>query len=102
MALVNREAALNKAIQLINCCEIGSGLELMSYKRNRTIALIRTSENTVTFLENGYTTREAAVEMTILKKLLKSAIAYEFPRSRKIRFHLFESREELQRIHQII
>lgn len=102
MSLVNRDSALNKALQLISCCETGAGLELMSYKRNRTIALIRASENTVSFVEKGYIIREAAVEITSLKKQLKSAIAREFPRSRKIRFHLLKSSQDLQRIHQII
>ncbi|WP_163336580.1 hypothetical protein [Desulfopila sp. IMCC35008] len=102
MALINLDSALQEALRIITTRPIGSGIELMSYKRNRSVALIRTSNNRVIMKEKGYVERNSDLELTSLKKTLKTAISREFPRSRKIRFHRFNDVAELERIHQKI
>lgn len=102
MALINIESALQEALRIITVCPAGSGIELMSYKRNRSVALIRSSDKSVILKENGYIDRTTDLEISALKKKLKAAISREFPRSRKIRFHRFSSANELERIHQKI
>lgn len=102
MALINRDAALQEAMRIIKKCHKGHGVELLSYKRNRTIAIIRCSESEVCLRENGYIKEEQTVSLSQLPKILKGCINREFPRSRKVRFFKFASPEELERTRQKI
>ena len=102
MALINIETALRDAISLIGKARIDSGIEIMSYKRNRTVALIRLSEQRVLLREQGYVDDDTEVDLKQLPKKLKTVLKREFPRSRKVRFFKFTTVEELDRIHQKI
>lgn len=102
MALVNIDTALRDAVRIISKCPENSGVELLSYKRNRTVALIRLSDSTIHIRENGYIVEESDIDMSELQKKLKTIIKREFPRSRKVRFFKFSSPDELIRIRQKI
>lgn len=102
MALVNIETALVDAIRLIGKAPVDGGIEIMSYKRNRTVALIRLSEHCVLLREMGYIVDDTEVDLEHLAKKLKLVFKREFPRSRKVRFFKFTSIAELDRIHQKI
>lgn len=41
MALVNIDTVLQETIRIIRSCPPGSGIELMSYKRDRTVAIVK-------------------------------------------------------------
>ncbi len=102
MALINIDNALHEVKRKLKKCEIKGGLELMSYKRNRTVAIVKEEDGRFTVLENGYEKAEQRfVEDELIKKL-KSIIKREFPRSRKIRIFKFSNPIELERIHQKI
>ena len=102
MALINIETALRDAIRLIGKAPIDSGIEIMSYKRNRTVALIRLSDHRVLLREQGYVQDDTEVDLEQLSKKLKTVIKREFPRSRKVRFFKLTTVVELDRIHQKI
>jgi hypothetical protein len=102
MALINIDTALTEALRFIKKAPVQGGVELLSYKRNRTVALIRTSIDTVCIREQGYVTEDMTVELSELNKKLKGILKREFPRSRKIRFFKFSSPEELLRLRQKI
>ena len=102
MALIKIETALRDAIRLIGKAPISSGIEIMSYKRNRTVALIRLSDHRVLLREQGYVDDETEVDLKQLSKKLKTVFKREFPRSRKVRFFKLTTAAELDRIHQKI
>ncbi len=102
MALINIDTALHDAIRIIKKSPLNGGVELLSYKRNRTVAIIRLTDSTVHIHENGYLDEETDVTLNELPKKLKTILKREFPRSRKIRFFKFSSPEELCRIRQKI
>lgn len=102
MALVNIETALKDSIRLISKSPINGGIEIMSYKRNRTVALIRLTDKRVLLVEHGYADAETEINYEQLSKKLKSVLKREFPRSRKVRFYKFTNAVELDRIHQKI
>ena len=102
MALINKDAALREALRIIEKCREDSGVELLSYKRNRTVALIRRAGSAVSVRENGYLVEECTVCLQELPKLLKSCIHREFPRSRKIRLYKISDPEDLERTRQKI
>jgi len=102
MALVNIETAYAELMYHLKRCSAGGGMELMSYKRNRTIAVIKVTSENYRLLEKGYVVGETTVNLAQVEKKLKKIMKREFPRSRKIRLHKLTREEELGRIHQKI
>lgn len=102
MALVNKDMVLTELKRFLKICPVDGGMELMSYKRNRTIAVIKSEEDTLRIVEKGYMVEETTIKQAVLEKNLKKLMKREFPRSRKIRLHKFGHVDELERIHQKI
>lgn len=102
MALVNIDVVLAQLKRHVKGCAVGGGMELMSYKRNRTIAIIKIEEDSFRIIQKGYENTEYMCAADQLEKRLKKIMKHEFPRSRKIRLHKFTSETELDRIHQKI
>lgn len=97
MALVNIDSVLRSLLQKIDKMKPPQGIELLSYKRNRSIAVLLLDSGKILVRERGYRNEERLVERPDLAKRLKSLIKYEFPRSRKIRMSLIEVPEELEK-----
>ena len=97
MALVNKDAVLKDCLRALKKVALHEGIELLSYKRNRTIAIIRLGMDNFLVRENGYIIEEMVVPQENLAKTLKIRIKREFPRSRKVRFFRFHDPEELNR-----
>jgi hypothetical protein len=85
MALINIESAQNWILNQLKKTRVHQGVEVLSYKRNRGISLVRSSGDTVEIRERGYCDRELTVALAELPKLLRSMMRTEFPRSRKVR-----------------
>lgn len=102
MALVNIEAVIVEVKRYIKSCPVGSGIEILSYKRNRTVAVTKKESALYTVQESGYRHQVFEVGENELFKRLKSIIKREFPRSRKLRLFKFQDKEQLNRIHQKI
>ena len=65
--------------------ETGDSLELLTWKKDRSLLLVKQSGEKVVVVERGFVEEEYQVEFNKLKKLLKSLLKREFPRSHKIR-----------------
>ncbi len=92
MALVNRNNVLATVISLLN--KEGHGVELLTYKRNRGVTIIKDSKCLLHVRERGYREKEWVVDQTELPKLIKSLLKKEFPRSRKVRLYQLKSPED--------
>lgn len=102
MALVNIDTVLFELKRYLKTCPLGGGLEIMSYKRNRTVAVILKEPDKFLVLEKGYKVLEFEFSRDNLTKKLKPVLKREFPRSRKLRLFKFKEQAELERIHQKI
>ena len=102
MALVNIASVTATAMRELKKMEAPGGIELLSYKRNRTIAIIKKNDVIVEIRERGYEELDFEVPVAKLGKELKALIKREFPRSRKVRLFKFSDPEELARPHQKI
>ncbi len=60
-------------------------LELLTWKRDRSLVIVRETEDTVLVREEGFERHEYRVGIARLRKLLKTLLRREFPRSRRIR-----------------
>ena len=97
MSLVNIDSLQRQVLQMLAKIEAHAGIELSSYKRNRSISITVLPEEQFAVRENGYVEHELQVAGSDLSKVLKTLIKREFPRSRKIRLHKFTSPDELNR-----
>lgn len=68
--------------------QTGHYLDLRTYKRNRSVIIVKNSDREVLVIENGYFSERSTVGIDKLGKLLKTLIRREFPRSNKIRLYV--------------
>jgi hypothetical protein len=87
MALVNIESALKQAVSRLAKMNPPEGLEILSYKRNRGVYLMRKDKESILIRERGYIEKELVVKIDELQKALKPIFKTEFPRSRKVRIY---------------
>ncbi len=87
MALVNIESALRKILNTLKKAEKDSGLEVLSYKRNRGVIIIKQDADSFRLRERGYLEQEIECGFRELQRNLKSMMKREFPRSRKVRIY---------------
>ena len=62
-------------------------LDLRTYKRNRSVIIVKITEEDLMVIENGFFKDRFQIKAAKLRKLLKSLLKKEFPRSRKIRLY---------------
>jgi hypothetical protein len=97
MALVNIDSVIRNLLQKLEKLNHPQGIELLSYKRNRSIAVLLLADNTFLVREKGYREEELIIDQAGLQNHLKRLIKYEFPRSRKIRMYQVNNPLELEK-----
>lgn len=97
MALLNLESIQKRLTEAIAKLAVGEGFELLSYKRNRGIAVIKHSDNLFWVRERGYDEQERLLNEDELQSFLKQVVKKEFPRSRKLRLYALTGAEQLER-----
>ena len=102
MALVNIATLLTDVKRTLKKITFPGGIELLSYKRNRGIAILTQEDSTLELREFGYKEQEIIIPGERLTKELKPMVKREFPRSRKVRLIKISNPDELERIHQKI
>lgn len=64
---------------------IGEGLDLRTYKRDRSLVILKSSGTEYRIIENGFAKQEFVIPADKLAKTMKSLLKKEFPRSNKVR-----------------
>ncbi len=74
--------------------QCGQCLDMRTFKRNRSVAIICTGNDSFNVIERGFH-EESWEDLTAekVKRLLKTLLKREFPRSNKIRLYMLESFE---------
>ena len=83
--MLNKAIAVQEVLRCLRKMETGDSLELLTWKKDRSLLLVKQSGEKVVVVERGFVEEEYQVEFNKLKKLLKSLLKREFPRSHKIR-----------------
>ncbi|MEN8198652.1 MAG: hypothetical protein ABFR63_01135 [Thermodesulfobacteriota bacterium] len=102
MAFINIATVISESIRTLKKIAPPGGIELLSYKRNRGIAVIKKDQDLLEIREYGYEERKFSIHPDQLAKELKSMVKREFPRSRKVRLIKFSDPAELDRLRQKI
>ncbi len=64
---------------------VAGSLELQTWKRDRSLVVVRETDGMVLVLEKGFRQQEYRMETGRLKNLLKTLLRREFPRSHRVR-----------------
>jgi len=90
MALINIDTAIKRVLLMVAKIAPPRGVEILTYKRNRGVSIIRLAEDSFLVREHGYEEQEMQVCFADLARVLKSIAKREFPRSRQVRIYQLE------------
>lgn len=102
MALINIDAVLTQTLRILKKTKPLGGVMLLSYKRNRSIAIVKKDTDTLEIREDGYEQQIMELDFEKITRELKVMIRREFPRSRKVRIIKFADPAEIDRERKIL
>lgn len=85
--MIDRSAIEKVLWEKLGALEVGRCIEIRTYKRNRAVLFVRTGAAEFLVACDGYEKSEQKVAEKKLKKLIRTILKREFPRSRKIRLY---------------
>ena len=62
-------------------------IDLRTYKRDRSVVILKTAEDSFRIIEDGFFKDEMVTDIAKMPKLLKALVKKEFPRSNKVRLY---------------
>ncbi|MCJ2164888.1 MULTISPECIES: hypothetical protein [unclassified Pseudodesulfovibrio] len=83
--MIDIGSAIPATLARLKKLPVGNSLELLTYKRDRGLRIGRTGDNAFRVREFGFRTEVFEVDLESMKKLLKTLLKREFPRSNKVR-----------------
>lgn len=85
--MIDKASALETVLRKLKKIPLGSGLDLRTYKRDRSVVILRKGIDEFFVVEDGFSKESFSEDFKGLKKLLKKLLKREFPRSNKIRVY---------------
>ena len=85
--MIDKTKVIKTVIARLKDLPLGHYLDLRTYKRNRSVIIVKQGKEDVLVIENGYFQERFTLKQEKLKKLLKTLLRKEFPRSNKIRLY---------------
>ncbi|BCO09560.1 hypothetical protein GF1_19360 [Desulfolithobacter dissulfuricans] len=83
--MLDKNAALATVLARCRKLDPGQAIELLTWKKDRSVRIIRLEDGRLRVEERGFERQDFVVQADKLKKLLRTLIKREFPRSHKIR-----------------
>lgn len=99
--MISKTNIIPAIMERLESLPVGHYLDVRTYKRNRFVLFVKKSQDTYLVIENGYFNEQFDnVPAKKLKKLFKTLLKKEFPRSTKVRvYNMGEySQEEAQNL----
>ena len=87
MIMIDKEKTIETVCGRIRKLPTGHYLDIRSYKRNRSVMVVK-MEKELLVIEDGYFKDRLRIKPEKLKRVLKTLLKREFPRSRKIRLYV--------------
>jgi hypothetical protein len=97
MALLNLESMINRVEKELKGLTNNTGFEILSYKRNRGVSVLKIDDDNFIIREKGYCDEEKTISRPEIIKILENIIKREFPRSRKLRIYSISAPEDLHK-----
>ena len=93
--MINIDSALKQTVQMLKKMSPPAGLEVLSYKRNRAVVILRQASDRFLVEERGYYQHSQTLSFEELEKNLRIIFRREFPRSRKVRVYRLGGPQDL-------
>jgi hypothetical protein len=103
--MIDKTKIIDTVRERLEKLPLGHYIDLKTYKRNRTVIIVKIDEKELLVIEDGYFKDRFLIKPDKLKKLLKTLLKREFPRSKKIRLYVmgkFVDEEALNTIRKIL
>ncbi len=86
--MIDKTVIIDTLLRKLVRLPVGEYVDMRTYKRNRAVVFVRRGEDDFLVIEDGYEQqRFENVPLFKVKKLLKTLLQREFPRSTKIRVY---------------
>ncbi len=85
--MLDKSAVIQAVQNKLDKLPCGHALDLRTYKRNRSVIILKQTEDAYRFIENGFSQERFTVPASKVKKTLQKLLKKEFPRSRKVRLY---------------
>ena len=86
--MIDKTKIIEAVLKKLENLPPGHYLDLRTYKRNRSVLVVKESEGDLLVIESGYFHEKFHIRADKLSKLLKTLLKKEFPRSQKIRLYV--------------
>jgi hypothetical protein len=86
--VIDKTKIIDAVCERLEKLPLGHYLDLKTYKRNRTVIIVKVDKKKLLVVEDGYFKDRFLIPPDKLKKLLKTLLRKEFPRSKKIRLYV--------------
>lgn len=85
--MIDKATALENILRRLEKLAPGHCLDLRTYKRNRSVVIKKIGPDSFVAVQDGFEQGRYKVDRAKMKKLLKTLLKKEFPRSTKIRVY---------------
>lgn len=85
--MIDKANAIPTILTKLKKLEVGKGIDLRTFKRDRSVAIRKTGNDSFDVMEDGFEKKQFESDLKSMKKLLKTLLKKEFPRSNKIRVY---------------
>ena len=85
--MIDKTKIIDAVTERLKNLPIGYYLDLRTYKRNRSILIVKMDEDDLLIIEDGFFKERFRINSDKLRKLLSALLRKEFPRSHKIRLY---------------
>jgi hypothetical protein len=85
--MIDKTKIIDAVTERLKNLPTGHYLDLRTYKRNRSILIVKMDEDDLLIIEDGFSKERFRINSEKLRKLLSALLRKEFPRSHKIRLY---------------
>ena len=85
--MIDKAGAIPTIMTRLKQLPVGGGLDLRTYKRDRSVRIRRTADDEYSVVEDGFSRETFRTDIKGMRRLLKALLKKEFPRSNKIRVY---------------
>ena len=86
--MIDKTKIIDTVCERLEKLPLGHYIDLKTYKRNRTVIIVKIDQDRLLVIEDGYLKDRFLIKSDKLKRLLKILLKKEFPRSKKIRLYI--------------
>ena len=85
--MIDKTKIVATVLKRLENLPVGHHLDLRTYKRNRSLIIVKQSANELLLIQDGYEQHRYETTVDKFEKTVKPILKKEFPRSNKIRLY---------------